>query len=456
MRRNLPVGLLLCSIALAFAGSTAFADHKATIRYPRVYGWTGTPYGPTQAHYQYERQYGRPWHGYGGNSVTISVGRGGLGGQLGHFGHAQSYLVGHPAFSTIGGFGYGYGHYAGGIQPIVPYYGYGNVGYGTSLIYPGQVNFAYSAPVYGYLPPAPMYLPGQPVFVGQSPFDNSVMRNALVEEQQRWHQPLVLDPVPSSPRPVMQPSTPEAQIRALRLQANGDTWFRQQNLAQARANYQRAIDTARDLPDPRFRMAFTLVALNRHAEAVAEIRKALEIDPAWPTKSFSLTDMYSADNHVAKVSAIHRVTTWAKQDIRDPDRLFLLGVMLHCDGDRARAAEFFETAYRLRGGGEHLAAFLASYAAPAADGTPVAVDPAAARAAQQPATPQPLPVLPAPVPAPETELVIPPLPAPADPRPGAAPPNDRLDIVPPSPSNPFRPPAEPAEPAVPALPFPEP
>ena len=31
-------------------------------------------YGPTQAHYQYQRQYGRPWHGLGGNTATVTSG----------------------------------------------------------------------------------------------------------------------------------------------------------------------------------------------------------------------------------------------------------------------------------------------------------------------------------------------------------------------------------------------
>ncbi|MEX0702922.1 MAG: hypothetical protein WD069_12570 [Planctomycetales bacterium] len=418
--RRAPSACLIVAVALAAA--TARADHKSigvTIRYPRVYGWTGTPYGPTQAHYQYERQYGRPWHGYGGNSIHIS---GGIGTQFGnHYPIQLPYATGYSysVLPAIGGYGYGY--QAAGIVPVGPY-----SGFGTTVIYPGV---AYAAPSFGYLPPSPMYLPGRPVFVGANPFDNSVMYNALIEENLRWQQPLVLDPVQSKPRPVPQPSTAEAQLRSLRFQAHGDMWFREQNLANARARYQRAIEEAHDLSDPRFRLAFTFVGLGRYAEAVAEIRKGLELDPAWPSKGIRLTELYTDRNHVAKTSAIHRVTTWAKQDIRDPDRLFLLGVLLHFDGDQARAAEFFQAAYRLQGGGEHLVAFLA----------PAAVDQTAAAPAAQP----PPPAGPQLEPADDPGLAIPPLPAPALPRPNGPQP---------APAEPQRP----AEPALPELPFPAP
>ena len=68
MRRLTYAVLALCALPVA----TAQADPPGSFRYPRVYGYTGRPYGPTQAHYQYQRQYGRAWDGYGGNSIPQS------------------------------------------------------------------------------------------------------------------------------------------------------------------------------------------------------------------------------------------------------------------------------------------------------------------------------------------------------------------------------------------------
>ncbi|RMG38801.1 MAG: hypothetical protein D6725_06640, partial [Planctomycetota bacterium] len=44
----------------------------------------------------------------------------------------------------------------------------------------------------------------------------------------------------------------------------------------------------------------------------------------------------------------------------DPDRLFLLGALLFFDGQVEKAKPFLETAYRLAGGGDHIAAFFAT------------------------------------------------------------------------------------------------
>ena len=69
------LALLCLSVSLGLFGSESVrAGHRSkTIRYPRVYGPAGRPYGPTQAHYQYQKRYGRPWHGYGG--LTAHFGR---------------------------------------------------------------------------------------------------------------------------------------------------------------------------------------------------------------------------------------------------------------------------------------------------------------------------------------------------------------------------------------------
>jgi hypothetical protein len=67
--------------------------------------------------------------------------------------------------------------------------------------------------------------------------------------------------------------------------------------------------------------------------------------------------VFGENNRLSVLTLIERVGGWVREDIRDPERLFLMGVVLHADGD-ARASEFFEAAYRLGGSGDHLLAFL--------------------------------------------------------------------------------------------------
>ncbi len=89
-----------------------------------------------------------------------------------------------------------------------------------------------------------------------------------------------------------------------------------------------------------------------------------------------LEAIFGDDNRLAILSLTERVTGWVREDIRDPDRLFLVGVLLHFNGD-SRASQFFEAAYRLAGSGDHLLAFLQpptetrdSAAAPSQPGAP--------------------------------------------------------------------------------------
>jgi hypothetical protein len=60
--------------------------------YPRVHGPTGRLYGPTQAAYQYQRQYGRSWYGSGGLGTAYVNGY--PGGGIGRHYHAGSYCYG--------------------------------------------------------------------------------------------------------------------------------------------------------------------------------------------------------------------------------------------------------------------------------------------------------------------------------------------------------------------------
>jgi len=354
---------LLPSLAL-LTSSLAEAQQS----YPRVYGPSGALYGPTQAHYQYERRYGRPWHGTGGIQVQHRHGHGHH-----HHGHHHHHHG-----------GWGYGGYWGG--PLVPPYGlgfsysgygfYGSFGYGPGV--GGGVGVPYLAQPY-------------PEYYGRNPFDNDVLQGTLEENALQWGQPEPLPAKPTVKAPVRKTS-PETKVRSLHLQGFGDVLFRRQNFPQAYQRYREAAATAPDLATPHFRLGITLAAMHRYEAAVAELKRGLSLDPTWPLTGESLADLFGEDNIIARNSMLHEVAEWVRADIRDPDRLFLFGVLLHFNGDAAQARSVLETAARLGGSPEHVMVFLNPVA-------PERANPGEPAPAKLPAAvPQPAPFAPAPEP----------------------------------------------------------
>lgn len=344
MRRSYVLPLLsscVCLLFLAEAAAHPPAGSK-TVHYPRVYGATGHTYGPTQAHYQYQRQYGRPWHGYGGETVTLPTG------SLTQHHHSSGYTY-RP-----------YSYYPFAYSGYSPYVGYYS---GVSVGPPGYADYG---PVHSYIPMAPIVIQAHPQFIGQNPFDNSVLKDALLENELRWGKDLIVEPQVQTVEREIRESTPAAKLKSLRAQAQGDEWFRKENYLQAYSRYKVAVAEADDRADAHFRLGYALLAMGRYDRAVKEMKRGLRIDPAWPVTGESLSTIFGPENLLAKSTTMSEVTAWVREDIRDPDRLFLIGVLLHFDDDE-RAAEFFETAIRLSGGGAHLLAFLKKPDNPAAE-----------------------------------------------------------------------------------------
>jgi hypothetical protein len=130
--------------------------------------------------------------------------------------------------------------------------------------------------------------------------------------------------------------------------------------------YKVAQSAASDRPDPYFRLGFSLAAVSNFDSAIKYIKQGLDLDPEWPVHGDKLDALFGEDNRLSVLTLIERIGGWVHEDIRDPDRLFLMGVVLHFDGD-TRASEFFEAAYRLAGSGDHLLAFLHPSGAPGAN-----------------------------------------------------------------------------------------
>ncbi|QDT64966.1 tetratricopeptide repeat protein [Calycomorphotria hydatis] len=289
-----------------------------------------------------------------------------------HHGHGSGYIYGQSYFpqygyqsgvNITGGFGIGGGSFTFGrftTSPFIGYYGPSSIyvapsyGYGTAVGPPGYASYG---PNYSYIPMAPQVIQTQPQFLGTNPFNNEVLGEALQENDERWNQPInpgdpqkLLDGKPAAP-------TAEALKDSLRAIAEGDVWFREQLFSKAYERYKQAVLAAPGYGEARYRLGFVLMQLGRYDRAVEEFRLGTLIDPSQVVVGTSLSKLFGEDNQLAKTAFKHRVADWVREDIRDPDRLFLFGIVLHFDND-PRAREPFEAAWRLSGGRKELTAFL--------------------------------------------------------------------------------------------------
>jgi hypothetical protein len=105
-------------------------------------------------------------------------------------------------------------------------------------------------------------------------------------------------------------------------------------------------------------MALALAATTNYSLAVDEIKRAMKIDPDWPLKGAALDELWGADNILSKNAVLHKLAAWVREDIRDPDRLFLMGVFLHFNDDTDKSHPFFEAAYELSPNPVYAQAFL--------------------------------------------------------------------------------------------------
>ncbi|HUQ70777.1 MAG TPA: tetratricopeptide repeat protein [Planctomycetaceae bacterium] len=324
----------VCVGLMSFFGSTtdAFAQRR---HYPLVYGSSGRPYGPTQAHYQYQRQYGRPWHGYAGLTASVGVGSA-------HFNVGGGY---DPAWDA--------GFFAPQVVAPAPglafyspgYYGNFGVGYVAPPIYLPYPNHAVAQ-----YPPT-LYPP-----TWSAPGMADPLAAAMQQNQLQWGDQLpAVKPDPVNRRVV--PSSTDARLKSLEAQSDGDQDMRNQKWLQAYIDYKKAVQLADDRADAHLRLGLALIALRHYDTAAVELKRAVRIDPTLPQSELTLTKLFGPGSELARSSVAHKLLEHVQADIRDPDRLFLMGTLLHFDGD-PHAREVLETGLRLAGGGSHFAAFL--------------------------------------------------------------------------------------------------
>ena len=284
-----------------------------------------------------------------------------------------------PSFGGSSGGGYHHGSHSrfgdrncdyygpgySGYSSFSPY-GYGYTGY-TSVTYgvPG-FSVGYSAPLFGntYYGPSdgysgwnsPIYI-APPVYVNTQPTLPALPQWMLDEARLGPAPAEKMRPISQTHRSLVRPSTPESQLRSVRLQDAGDRLFSALDYAAAEKSYAKSLQAAPDRPEPYVRLAVTKAARGNFRSAVAYLKQMADVDPSYPGRADSLGRLFGHQNGISKLQMKQGVAEWTTVDIRDPDRIFLLGTMLFLDGDD-RFRTLLDTAVKLEGDQPYLSAFL--------------------------------------------------------------------------------------------------
>jgi Tetratricopeptide repeat len=321
-------------------------------------------------------RFGGRYHGPGGYGGSYST--------IGRWGSLFPFSAGfgYSSFGTVGGLSYYHGP-VGGYGPwgYRPY----NAGYG----YPTYFDPYYGSIGASYLPMAPVVVQTEPQWIGPHPADNPAIREWMPRAVNRDAAPAAGQPAQENVSILIKPSSPEALRKSIRYQAQGDEWFVKQNYLQAFARYKQAVSAARDRPEPRFRLGVALAALGEFDQAVDEFKRLVQLDPEWPLHGDLLDELFGEGQNLSKNSMLHRVAAWVRDDVRDPDRLFLLGVLLHFNEDRDKAKTLFETASLLASAPPHVQVFLPPRRRTAPAATKRPRDEAPAAEDEEPPVPRP-------------------------------------------------------------------
>ena len=233
-----------------------------------------------------------------------------------------------------------------------PYY-HDPYGYDYPYVYPYRRPRYYAWPV--FLPAETLYGPeAVKRFMGFGGVNRPRVNIAAA--------PPVAGPVGAGPvdaRPDLLAAEAKALATAQKYIGYGDTHFRKGKYADAYLRYRRAVREAPDLADGHFRKGYGLIARGNYDLAAGAFKRGLALDPAWPDSGFSSRQLYG-NNDAAKKVHLDALAKAAEKAPDDHDLMFLLGVLLHFDGQPDRATLFFRQAALLNHGDDaHLRAFTA-------------------------------------------------------------------------------------------------
>ena len=266
--------------------------------------------------------YGDPWGPYFYN-------------RFGYY-NTDAFVAGNPVLFSNG-------YSLNGFYPILP-----GQGYSPPAVYP-----------YSNVPGVLPTLPAHPQWNDpNNAASNLPLNQTLQEDLKRWQDKNYLPEPSERVKRYVVPSTRQAKELSLRNRVKGDEYFKKLDFRRAYERYKFAASLAKDVPTPFFRKGFALVALGQFDRAAYEFKQGLALDPTWPSTGESLNELFGPDHQIAKDSMIHQVADWVKKDIRDPDRLFVFGVVLYFNGQEEQAIDVLRTGARLAGRGDYFLAFL--------------------------------------------------------------------------------------------------
>ena len=163
-------------------------------------------------------------------------------------------------------------------------------------------------------------------------------------------------PLAPAPRLGPPPSNRNALSRAWRFIDYGDRQFHKGEYREALIRYRKAIAAADDLAEARFRQGLAELGRGRFARAADALRQGLARDPAWPNSEFKLADLFL--DPAEKDRVFESLAQEWKRLPNDANVIFLIGVMLHFDGNPAEARALFRRVDELTGGDPAAKAFL--------------------------------------------------------------------------------------------------
>ncbi len=260
-------------------------------------------------------------------------------------------------------YGYGYGYRSN-------YYNYNSFG-AVACPYCGW--FGCGGGCRGPVIYPPIVLGNSGFFYGSRPNDNPIFSpNIIINNNPPVAAaPPVVNPAanPVAPAPRIDPvPNREARQRAWRLIEAGDRNFKEGNFRDALAHYRKSNEVAGELADGYFRTAFAMLALDRWTEATLTIERGLVRNPNWPASGFVLEELYGSPD--AKRDAFRKLQSGKQVSPHNSDVRFLLGVLLHFDGQREAAEAEFRRVIEITGRGNHARAFLPAEPAAPADRAP--------------------------------------------------------------------------------------
>jgi Tfp pilus assembly protein PilF len=238
--------------------------------------------------------------------------------------------------------GYYYDPYLGAYVPITNAYGY-PYGYPTS-----DGNYI--------LPPVVVPADGM--------YGPDAVKRFLGRDQAEAARPAATSPVrphraDAEDKPPNQRGTGgESVALARKFIGYGDANFAKQKFSDALQRYKTAEQTAPGVADGFFREGYALLAMGRYESAAKAWKRGLQLDPDWAASGFRIDQLYG-ENQTAKRAHIDALAKAADAAPGNGEMLFLLGVLLHFDGQEQRAMPFFRSALRLAGtDAAHVQAFL--------------------------------------------------------------------------------------------------